>query len=180
MFPLQTTADSGHTDKPLDIELWTYQNINSVMHHPDTLELTEDQKIEIAKKKKEIIHNNTRLEKNPWKTEKQMEVLRREAERMKEAAEGKVGIDGNLVVRPDTPSVNGFKLMSMTPTPHLAPGDSPLMTWGEVESTPYRLEGAETPLLIGGGGGGGYTMRAPSQRDRLAKELADKNSQYYR
>jgi hypothetical protein len=24
--------------------------------------------------------------------------------------------------------------------------DSPLMTWGEVESTPYRLQGCDTPL----------------------------------
>ena len=99
---------------------------------------------------------------------------------MKEAQEGKVGIDGKELVRPETPSVNGFKLMNMAPTPQLGPGDSPLMTWGEVESTPFRLEGAETPLVTGHGAGSGYSMRAPSQRDRLAKELADKNSKAYR
>merc|ERR1719239_507809 len=54
------------------------------------------------------------------------------------------------------------------------------MTWGEVESTPFRLEGAETPLVTGHGAGSGYSMRPPSQRDRLAKELADKNSKAYR
>lgn len=76
--------------------------------------------------------------------------------------------------------MNGFKLMNMAPTPQLGPGDSPLMTWGEVESTPFRLEGAETPLVTGHGAGSGYSMRPPSQRDRLAKELADKNSKAYR
>jgi protein DGCR14 len=42
--------------------------------------------------------------------------------------------------------VNGFKLVSMAPSPYLSVTDSPLMTWGEVESTPYRLQGCDTPL----------------------------------
>ena len=46
----------------MDIDQWTYQNINHVMHYPDSLELTEDQKTELAKKKKEIVLTNTRLE----------------------------------------------------------------------------------------------------------------------
>merc|ERR1740128_625693 len=112
----------------------------------------------------EVTHSNTRLEKNPWKSEKQMEMMRREAERLKEAQDGKVGIDGKELARPDTPSVNGFKLMSMAPTPQLGPGDSPLMTWGEVEATPYRLEGAETPLVLSGEGG--FSLKPPSTRDR--------------
>ena len=76
--------------------------------------------------------------------------------------------------------MNGFKLMSMAPSPALGVEDSPLMTWGQLEGTPYRLEGCETPLLQGGGGGPGFTIQGVSQRDRLAKELADNNSKYYR
>merc|ERR1712142_841471 len=111
--------------------------------------------------------------------EKQMEQLKKEAEKQEALAAGKVGIDGKELVRPETPSVNGFKLMSMTPNPSLAVEDSPLMTWGQLEGTPYRLEGCETPLLQSGGGPG-FTMKELSQRDRLAKELADNNSKYYR
>merc|ERR1711872_261901 len=44
----------------------------------------------------------------------------------------------------------------------------------------YRLEGCETPLLQSGGGGPGFSMKEVSRRDRLAKELADNNSKYYR
>lgn len=88
-----SSSASGHDDKPMDIDQWTYQNINHVMHYPDSLELTEDQKTELAKKKKEIVLTNTRLEDLPWKSEKQMEAMRREAERLKEAQEGKVVID---------------------------------------------------------------------------------------
>merc|ERR1719499_2284045 len=165
--------------KPGNVDTWTYQNINSVFHNPDGLELTEAEKIEKAKKEKIIIHNNTRISKTPWKSDKQVDKLRKEVEQREALAAGKVGIDGKDLVRPETPSVNGFKLMSMTPSPSLAVEDSPLMTWGQLEGTPYRLEGCETPLLQSGGGPG-FTMKELSQRDRLAKELADNNSKYYR
>merc|ERR550534_608443 len=133
--------------KPLEVETWTFQNINSVFHNPDTLELSYEEKLEQAKKAKEITHDNTRLKKLPWKSDKQLEQMRREAERQKEIAVGKVGPDGNPIARPETPMVGGYKMMSMAPSPALGVADSPLMTWGEVESTPYRLEGCETPLL---------------------------------
>ena len=58
-----------------------------------------------------------------------------------------------------------------------------MMTWGEVESTPYRLEGAQTPLINPGGGADGapsFSMQAVPKRDRLALELAEKNSKFHR
>jgi hypothetical protein len=54
------------------VETWTYQNINSVFHNPDTLELSHEEKMELAKKQKIIKHDNTRLTKLPWKTDKQV------------------------------------------------------------------------------------------------------------
>ena len=38
-----------------------------------------------------------------------MELMRREAERQREVAMGKVGPDGNLVAAAETPMVNGYK-----------------------------------------------------------------------
>ena len=93
---------------------------------------------------------------------------------------GKVGIDGKELTRPETPSVNGFKLFSMAPSPALSVSDSPVMTWGEVETTPYRLEGCATPLPPAPPGGPTFTIKDVPKRDRIAKELADKNSKYYR
>ena len=83
------------------------------------MELTDKEKIEKAKKEKIILHGNTRISKAPWRSEKQMDKLRREVEHKEALAAGKVGIDGKELVRPETPSVNGFKLMSMTPSPAL-------------------------------------------------------------
>ena len=80
------------------------------------------------------------------------------------------------MVRPKTPLVNGFKLMVMTPSPALGVADSPLMTWGQAETTPYMLGGCDTPLVNSGGG----QIRDLSDRDKIALQLADNNSKYYR
>ena len=77
--------------KPGNVDTWTYQNINSVFHNPDGLELTEAEKIEKAKKEKIIIHNNTRISKTPWKSDKQVDKLRKEVEQREALAAGKVG-----------------------------------------------------------------------------------------
>jgi len=164
--------------RPLEVEGWTYQNINHVFHNPDTLPLSYEEKLELAKKQKTIKHNNTRLSKNPWKQDKQLDALRFEAEKQRGAAIGKVGADGKEIVPSATPMVNGFKMISMAPSPALGVGDSPLMTWGEVESTPFRLEGCETPLPPMAGPG--FSIKGVPDRDRIAKELADKNSKFYR
>merc|ERR1719334_2558342 len=166
--------------KQLDVDTWTYQNINSVFHYPEGLELSEEEKLELAKKQKIIKHDNTRISKTPWRSEKQMDKLRREVEHKEALAAGKVGIDGKELVRPETPSVNGFKLMSMTPSPALGVEDSPLMTWGEVDTTPYMLGGCNTPLVTSGGAGGGFQIQETSARDRIAHQLAENNSRYYR
>ena len=107
-------------------------------HFIDSLELTEKEKIEKAKKEKIILHGNTRLARTPWKSESQEEKIRKAVENREamEAGEntdasqivfstqcfnhsGKVGVDGKEMTRPETPSVNGFKLMSMAPSPAL-------------------------------------------------------------
>ena len=69
----------------------------------------------------------------------------------------------------------------MTPSPMLREDESPLMTWGEVESTPYRLEGCETPLPMNTSGAGtSFSIQNVPKRDRIAHELAEKNSKFYR
>merc|ERR1719259_903959 len=75
--------------KPGNLDTWTYQNINSVFHNPEGMELTDKEKIEKAKKEKIILHGNTRISKAPWRSEKQMDKLRREVEHKEALAAGK-------------------------------------------------------------------------------------------
>jgi len=56
---------------------------------------------------------------------------------------------------------------------------SPLMTWGEIEGTPFRLDGSDTPVVPSGRG---PTFKIPEvpRRDRLLHELAEKASKAHR
>ena len=74
-------------------------------HNPDGLEPTEAEKIEKAKNEKIIIHNNNRISETPRKSDKQVDKLRKEVEQREGLAAGKVGIDGKVVVKLETPSV---------------------------------------------------------------------------
>ena len=51
-----------------------------------------------------------------------------------------IGIDGKPLDGDATPRVKGYAYCA---TPQLEPGvdASPLMTWGEIDSTPVRIEG---------------------------------------
>jgi len=59
----------------------------------------------------------------------------------------KIGVDGKESVK-ETPKIGGYSLVDMTPSP--MPGrslgdESPAMIWGEIESTPFRLDPGMTP-----------------------------------
>jgi len=56
---------------------------------------------------------------------------------------------------------------------------SPLMTWGEIEGTPFRLDGSDTPLVLSGRG---PVFKIPDvpRRDRLLHKLAEQASKAHR
>ena len=53
------------------------------------------------------------------------------------------------------------------------------MTWGEIEGTPFRLDGSDTPLL---GASRGPVFKIPEvpRRDQLLHKLAEKSGKAYR
>jgi protein DGCR14 len=177
---MQAAGSDLKMSKPLDG--WTYKNVNAVFYHPDGAAFSDAEKIEMAKKEKIIVHENTRFTANPWKTNVSDSSLKLTATLKKEANMGKVGVDGKELIDPTTtPSLNGYSLLRISdPSPMIDPGESPLMTWGEVESTPYRLEGCETPMPVYTGDGPSFKIQDVPKRDRLAHQLAEKNSKFYR
>ena len=56
---------------------------------------------------------------------------------------------------------------------------SPFMTWGEIEGTPFRLDGGDTPTMHSKAG---PTFRIPEvpRRDQLAHKLVDRASAAHR
>lgn len=116
--------------KPLD--MWTYRNKNFVMYVPDGVELTKEEKLEMAKRKQEVVYSNTRLQHNPFDDKQSKETITELAKSQAKILSGKIGVDGNTLENRDEPNVRGFSFVK-TPSPCPGVADSPLMTWGEIE-----------------------------------------------
>nr|CAG4644039.1 EOG090X07SU [Lepidurus arcticus] len=133
--------------RPAQIDTWKYNTKNYIMYVPDGAPLTAEEKMALVLEKQVITHRNTRYNSLPWDDKRQKQVLKQAASlQAKCSLGGKVDVDGKEMQIPSTPSVNGFSFMK-TPSP--APGveDTPFMTWGEIEGTPFRLDGSDTPLI---------------------------------
>lgn len=159
------------------INSWKYQARNALMYVPDGAEYSNEELVEMKKKKpKKIVHDNTRFQNNPWNHSKSREMMKQAASVKALANSGKIGHDGKEILPSESPQVNGYGFMG-TPSPAPGVDESPLMTWGEIESTPFRLDPSDalhtTP---------GPTFKIPDvpRRDELALELAEKASKAHR
>ena len=148
------------------------------MYVPDGVELTPDERIDLAKKKQIVVHENTRLRINPFNEQQNKETINELAKNQSKANDGKIGVDGKEIVRNPTPRVNGFSFVA-TPSPRPGECESPLMTWGQIEGTPFRLDGGDTPLLRTSQGPS-FRMAEPPKREQLALQLAEKAGERHR
>ncbi|XP_070206069.1 splicing factor ESS-2 homolog isoform X2 [Littorina saxatilis] len=160
-------------ERPFNVDTWTYKPDNTVMYVPGGVEYSAKELIELHKHKgRQVNHHNTHFTENPFATAGNKELLHKVAVQKALVNQGKIGHDGRELLASHTPQVNGFKLMG-TPSP--APGveESPLMTWGEVEGTPLRLDPSQTP---------GPVFKIPDvpKRDKIALALAEKASKAHR
>jgi len=57
--------------------------------------------------------------------------------------------------------------------------ESPLMTWGEIEGTPFRLDGSDTPVHTTLQGPS-FRIPEPPKREKLALALAEKAGERHR
>lgn len=74
--------------------------------------LSEEDRISLANKRQEIVHNNTRLQRNPFDERQNKEVIKGLAVTQARTHDGKIGVDGKELVS-DTPTVNGFSYVKM-------------------------------------------------------------------
>ena len=141
------------------------------MYIPDGVDIKTDEKINSAVQKQRIEHTNTRLLVNPFNETQNKERINILANKQARILNGKIGVDGNTVENQIT-SVNNHTFVS-TPSP--CPGDicgSPMMTWGEIQGTPFRLDGSDTPVR--NVAGPSFRINETSRRENIAIELAEK------
>jgi protein DGCR14 len=77
--------------------------------------------------------------------------------------------EGKVVLGEMTPRVGGYSLLG-TPSPRPGVDASPFMTWGEIESTPLRVETLETPLSFSESP---FKVAQVPTREKLAWDLTD-------
>lgn len=116
------------------LDMWTYRNKNFVMYVPDGVDLTKEEKLEMAKRKQEVVYSNTRLQHNPFDDKQSKDTISEMARSQAKILSGKIGVDGNKLESINDPNVRGFSFVK-TPSPCPGVADSPLMTWGEIEGT---------------------------------------------
>lgn len=62
MLALPSIVDQAKSpEKTLNVGTWGYKNRNHIMFNPDGVPLTQEQELELNKKKQEIAYDNTRL-----------------------------------------------------------------------------------------------------------------------
>ncbi len=57
--------------------------------------------------------------------------------------------------------------------------ESPFLTWGEIEGSPFRLDGADTPIPVDSSTKP-YRMLETTKREKIAMQLQEKVSERYR
>ncbi|EDX02251.2 splicing factor ESS-2 homolog [Drosophila yakuba] len=148
------------------IETWNYTNMNSIMYVPDGVEYTEEERVQLAERKQSIQHNATRLPD---------EAKHREMDTKKQNEVSQNGVTTGEGTA--TPRIRGFDLLR-SPSPRPGEAFSPIMTWGEIDGTPFRLDGGDTPLRPTQGPS--FRINENSRRENIAIALAEKVSEKMR
>ncbi|KAL4002566.1 Nuclear protein Es2 family protein [Acanthocheilonema viteae] len=126
-------------EKPKELDNWSYKARNIVHFHPEEAPLTLDEHLQRQKANQRIINKSaTRFSEEVNKEKKQITAVKGV---LQQAAvnTGKVDITGHET---------GFTkagVMELVATPSPSPGvdESPFMTWGEIEGTPFRLDASD-------------------------------------
>lgn len=81
--------------------------------------MSEEGRLELANKRQQIVHSNTRLQRNPFDERQNKEVIKGLAVTQARTHDGKIGVDGKELTT-ETPKVNGFSYVKMdSPMPGL-------------------------------------------------------------
>uniref|UniRef100_A0ABK0L9G1 Ess-2 splicing factor homolog n=1 Tax=Rattus norvegicus TaxID=10116 RepID=A0ABK0L9G1_RAT len=149
------------------VETWKYKAKNSLMYYPEGVPDEE----QLFKKPRQIVHKNTRFLRDPFSQALSRSQLQQAAALNAQHKQGKVGPDGKELIPQESPRVGGFGFVA-TPSPAPGMNESPLMTWGEVENTPLRVEGSESPY-VDRTPGPTFKILEPGRRERLGLKMAN-------
>ncbi|CAJ0598808.1 unnamed protein product [Cylicocyclus nassatus] len=160
-------------EKPKEVDNWTYTARNSVLFHLEGAPLTAEERIEQARRNQRVINKTaTRFPQDVKIKPSEASMARASMMQLANNA-GKVDVLGHEI------GLNS-KTLGLVATPSPAPGvdDSPLMTWGEIDGTPFRLDAADVQVPIGNA----PTFKMPEIpfREQVAQGISDTIAKRYR
>ena len=139
----EVAANKGEAEsRVFECNTWKYTNKNALMYIPEGVADTVEESIEKKKRQVEVVHANTRLSSEELAKLQDDSAIASAAE-SRETIE-RFGIDGKTESQ-GAPQVRGYSFMA-TPSPAPRVDASPMMTWGEIEGTPFRLDGGDAPI----------------------------------
>ncbi|XP_028172966.1 splicing factor ESS-2 homolog [Ostrinia furnacalis] len=155
---------ADQTERPHELDTWRYKAKNYIMYVPDGAPSQP------PPRKPDLLRHNTRLRAEPFDHVKNKEAITAIARTQDATATGKIGVDGVSI----SSEKAGYEyLATPSPRPGDGPDQSPLMTWGHIEGTPFRLDGGDTPLPAVGAGAA-YRMLEGGARERIALQLCER------
>ncbi|KAF9970438.1 DiGeorge syndrome critical region protein 14 [Actinomortierella ambigua] len=151
--------------RPVAVPTWEYKVKNSLMYFPEGVGTTLVQGDLLRGNPKEIVHRNTGFQ------GQDLLVLNQTAAAKIDASSSLDGKDG------ETPSVNGYKFVSSTPSPAMSQlGDDPeLLTWGTIEDEPLLISSGVSPS-----GASHFKLPPTPRRELIAQKLTEKASRTFR
>uniref|UniRef100_A0A7I4Y9Q8 Protein DGCR14 n=1 Tax=Haemonchus contortus TaxID=6289 RepID=A0A7I4Y9Q8_HAECO len=160
-------------EKPKEVDNWSYTARNSVLFHLEGAPLTAAERIEQARRNQRVINKaGTRFSEDIKNKPSEASMARASMMQLANNV-GKVDAQGHEV------GLNS-KTLGLVATPSPAPGidDSPLMTWGEIDGTPFRLDASD----IQPAPGSGPTFKMPEIpfREQVAQGITDTIAKRYR
>ena len=154
------------------------------MYIPEGVPLTPDELIQQAKSTRQIVHANTRFNSQMLnslnKSSGTFKTPDTPGSKLNPTVNTitKIGIDGKEDSK-ETPKVKGYGFVDASPSP--MPGRSfgdasPMMIWGEIEGTPFSLDGPSTPHFPYLSGAPEFKIPDIPEREKIAINLEEKAS----
>uniref|UniRef100_A0A914YAE3 Uncharacterized protein n=1 Tax=Panagrolaimus superbus TaxID=310955 RepID=A0A914YAE3_9BILA len=153
--------------KPIAIDGWSYKARNDLIFMPvDEAPLTKAELVERIQMNEIVINKEaTRLKKDDTMNAKPVTMARAA---LHQAANyiGRVDVTGKELGVVDAETLGCIA----TPVPEPGVDDTPLMTWGEIDGTPFRLDGDDDPILMNA-----PVFKIPEVpiRDKIANSMND-------
>ncbi|CAJ0942311.1 unnamed protein product, partial [Mesorhabditis belari] len=159
-------------EKPRELDNWTYTARNTVLFHPTGAAFTKEEMIERAAQNQRVINREATRFPEDLKNKPTEASMARAAFIQAQVQAGKVDVSGR-----EAGVSNAALGILATPSPMPGIDDSPLMTWGEIDGTPFRLDASDLdPQLMGAPA---FKIPDLPTRDVLAKSISDTIAQRY-